>query len=145
MSFKEEYIYWSFINQLITRKGYRFISASADQHEVWLEDQSSRKDPIIRIKREDLDWSNNMRRDRDLVIHNADKIRKFLTRKELSVKSVYVSQYAPVDDYSNLVGSYSNEKHPKIKLDTMIFRTENAEETKAELDGIFVGNRGSRL
>ena len=138
MSFKEEYIYWSFINQLITRKGYRFISASADQHEVWLEDQSSRKDPIIRIKREDLDWSNNMRRDRDLVIHNADKIRKFLTRKELSVKSVYVSQYAPVDDYSNLVGPYSNEKHPKIKLDTMIFRTENAEEAKAELDG-FLG------
>ncbi len=134
MSFKEEYIYWSFINQLITKKGYRFISASNDHQEIWLENQSSRVDPLIRIKREDLDWSNNMKRDRNLVLHNAEKIRKFLTRKELTVKSIYVSQYAPVDDYSDIIGSYSDEGHKKISSETMIFQTETMEESLAELE-----------
>ena len=134
MSFKEEYIYWSFINQLITKKGYRFISASNDQHEIWLENQSNRVDPIIRIKREDLDWSNSMKRDRNLVLHNAEKIRKFLSRKELTVKSVYISQYAPVDDYSEVLGHYSDEQHTKIKIDTMIFQSDTLEESLSDLE-----------
>ncbi|OCA86391.1 rhomboid family intramembrane serine protease [Bacillus sp. FJAT-27986] len=138
MSFKEEYIYWSFINQLITKKGYRFISASTDQQEIWLENQSSRIDPLIRIKREDLDWSNNMKRDRNLVLQNAEKIRRFLSRKELTVKTIYVSQYAPVDDYSDVLGRYSNESRAKITIDTMIFQTEAMEESLTELES-FLG------
>ncbi len=128
MSFKEEYIYWSFINQLIIKKGYRFISASTDHKEIWLENQSSRVDPVIRIKREDLGWSNQVKKDRNLVLHNAEKIRKFLSKKELTVKSLYISQYAPVDDYSDIVGRYSDAKHAKVTVDTLIFQTDSAQE-----------------
>lgn len=134
MSFKEEYIYWSFINQLITKKGYRFISASTDHHEIWLENQSSRVDPVIRIKREDLGWSNHVKKDRNLVLHNAEKIRKFLSRKELTIKSLYISRYAPVDDYSDIVGSYSDEKHAKVTVDTMIFQTDSVEERIGDIE-----------
>ena len=135
MSFKEEYIYWSFINQLISEKGYRFISASTDQHEIWLENQSNRVDPIIRIKRENLDWANTMKRDRNMVLHNAEKIRKFLSRKELTVKSIFISQYAPVDDYTENLGSYTDGNYKKIMIDTMIFQTETMTESLVDLEG----------
>ena len=54
---------------------------------------------MIRIIRHDIDWANWLKRDIERTIQNGEKIRKKLYKKPLDVISIYVTKFAPVDNY----------------------------------------------
>lgn len=99
MGFKEDYLYWSIVGQLVSNYQYQFITSSENQQEIWLENPKQKKCPVIRIIRQDLDWANWLKRDIERTIHNGEQIRKKLYKKPVHVTNIYVTKFAPVDDY----------------------------------------------
>ena len=135
MSLKEEYLYWSFINQLIKQYGYRFVSASEDQTEIWLASDAIKNTTLIRLKLGDLGWANNLRKDQHMAIRNGEKVRRFLGKKAVTVKTVYVSTYEPVDDYSEAAKRYEEPEYPRVQAESLVFQTSALDESMANLAG----------
>lgn len=133
MSLKEEYLYWFLINQLIQKYGYRFVSASDDQTEIWLASDTNKDSRIIRLKLGDLGWANNLKKDQHMAMHNGEKIRRFLGKKSITVKTVYISSYAPVDDYSDVVKRYEEPEFKHVQGESIVFQTSAMEESLNEL------------
>ncbi|MDM5331019.1 rhomboid family intramembrane serine protease [Neobacillus sp. CF12] len=99
MNYKEDYVFWRLANYFIAEQGYRIIQLFENQKELWLEKLENNKNPILRLLRQDLDWSNSMQRDIEFTASNGEKIRKQIGRGELSVVNIYISQFPPVDEY----------------------------------------------
>lgn len=99
MSNKEEYIFWSLANTCITDLGYRIIQLFENQKELWLEKLENKTAPIIRLKQEDVDWSNELQRDIEFTAANGERVRRQLNRRELEILNIYISEYPPVDEY----------------------------------------------
>ncbi|MEH7178746.1 rhomboid family intramembrane serine protease [Neobacillus vireti] len=99
LNVKEDYLFWKLAHFFISGQGYRIIQLFENQKELWLEKLENKKAPIIRLLRQDLDWSNSMQRDIEFTASNGEKVRKQIGRSELSVVNIYISQFPPVDDY----------------------------------------------
>lgn len=100
MGYKEDYIFWSMVWNLTSKYNYQLMTLTENQQEIWLENSNHKKYPIIRLMRHDIDWANWLKRDFERTILNGEQIRKRLFKKSLHVVSIYVSKFAPVDDYS---------------------------------------------
>ena len=99
LGYKEDYLYWSIIWELTSKYNYQFITSTENRQEIWLENVTNKDHPMIRIIRHDIDWANWLKRDIERTIQNGEKIRKKLYKKPLDVISIYVTKFAPVDNY----------------------------------------------
>ena len=135
MGLKEEYLYWSFINQLIKQYDYRFVSASEDQTEVWLASDTMKDNDVIRLKLGELGWANNLKRDQHMALRNGEKIRRFLGKKAVTVKTIYVSTYEPVDDYSDVTKGYKDQAYPRVQAESLVCQTSALEQSMEDLAG----------
>lgn len=96
---REDYIYWRLAYFFISEQGYRIIQLFENQKELWLEKIENKKVPIVRLLRQNLDWSSSMQRDIEFTASNGEKIRKQLGHGELSILNIYISKFPPVDVY----------------------------------------------
>ncbi len=115
---REDYVFWRLANFFISDHGYRIIQLFENQRELWMEKLENKKAPIIRLLRQDLDWSNSMQRDIELTASNGEKIRKQIGRGELSVLNVYISQFPPIDEYEYRLESpfvFPHEKKTRVR------------------------------
>lgn len=122
LGFKEDYLYWSIIWKLTSKYNYQFITSTENQKEIWLENFKNKDFPMIRIIRHDIDWANWLKRDLERTIHNGEQIRKKLFRKPINVINIYVTKYAPVDDY-DFIGLPVT--YQKTKLQSFILASES--------------------
>lgn len=122
MGFKEDYLYWSIIWKLTSKYNYQFITSTENQKEIWLENFKSKDFPMVRIIRHDIDWASWLKRDLERTIHNGEQIRKKLFRKPINVINIYVTKYAPVDDY-DFIGLPVT--YQKTKLQSFILASES--------------------
>lgn len=125
MGLREDYLYWSMVWQLVSKHKYQFITSTENQQEIWLENPNNKKFPVIRIVRYDLDWANWLKRDIERTIQNGEQIRRKLYRKPLHLTSIYVTKFAPVDDYDffALPATYQKTKLQSFILDSETFPT----------------------
>jgi rhomboid protease GluP len=96
---REDYIFWRLAYFFISEQGYRIIQLFENQKELWLERLENKKAPVVRLLRQDFDWSNNLQRDIEFTASNGEKVRKQLGHVELSIVNIYISQFPPVDEY----------------------------------------------
>jgi rhomboid protease GluP len=96
---KEDFIFWRLAYFFVSEQGYRIIQLFENQKELWLEKLENKKAPVVRLLRQDLDWSNSLQRDIEFTASNGEKVRKQLGRGELSIVNIYISQFPPVDEY----------------------------------------------
>ena len=99
MNNREEYLFWRLAHFFISNQGYRIIQLFENQRELWLEKLENKKSPIVRLIRQELNWSNAMQRDIEFSSINGERIRKQLGRGELTITNIYISPFPPVDDY----------------------------------------------
>ncbi|MBS4173537.1 rhomboid family intramembrane serine protease [Bacillus sp. FJAT-49736] len=130
MSGTQDFLFWRLAYFFIVEKKYRLIQISEDYQEIWLEDTSNKHAQIIRMLRYDLDWGNWLKRDAEHTCIQAEKLRKHFMKRSLNVLNIYVSTYAPVDDYEATI------KHPLgINKGKTIVHNRLIESTNVE-DGI---------
>lgn len=103
MNVKQDYLFWNLIHLLIAKLEYRIVKISEQQNEVWLESLEKKNAQVIRLLRVDLDWGNWLKRDMENSLYGMELIRKRMRKKELHVVNVYVSTFAPVDDWQYIV------------------------------------------
>ncbi|MBS2969687.1 rhomboid family intramembrane serine protease [Metabacillus sp. KIGAM252] len=102
MALEQDVFYWSIIGQLMDRK-YRFVTMAEDQNEVWLESQRVADFQLVRFVRMDADWGNRLEQDMERAASMFDEIRKDAGRKSMNILNIYISAFAPVDDWEHLV------------------------------------------
>ncbi len=105
---KQDLLFWELAHYLVVQQHYRMINLSPSQNELWLENTSMKDNQLIRLLRYDIDWSNWIKRDLELVEHNVQRVKKQLGKRKLSVMNIYVTEFPPVDDYSELIPSKLN-------------------------------------
>ena len=121
MGFKEDYLFWEIVRLLSVQYDYRMITVTENHEEIWLESDKSTDVPVIRLIRHDLDWANWLKRDIDRTLKNGEQVRKKLYKKPINILSIYVSKFAPVDDYEF---SLQPAIVQKTKVNTFIFTCE---------------------
>lgn len=110
MSYREDYLFWNIVNELMGTKNYRLITMTNDQNEIWLENDHNSQYPLVRLMRHDLNWANTLKNDLNRTAVNGENIRKKLFKKPVSVLNVYVTKFKPVDDFEFINKELKNNK-----------------------------------
>ncbi|WP_409301681.1 rhomboid family intramembrane serine protease [Peribacillus sp. SCS-155] len=134
MGLREDYIFWSLVNELSSRHEYRMLTVAENHNEIWLENDENKAYPVIRVMRHDLDWANWLKRDIDRTVMNAENIRSQLLRRPMNVLNIYISAYLPVDDFDHIIRPVSEKKST---VHTMIFDASRTPESFGSLEQIF--------
>ena len=135
MSYREDYLFWQLVYALVKQK-YRVLHFSMDQSEIWLENFTNKKFPIIRIKRENIDWSRWLREDIQHVFEQGEQIRKSALRNNLAILNIYVTQLPPVDSYEMWVGKRLEMNQQKTAVYPILLVGDNLGETIPEVTKI---------
>jgi rhomboid protease GluP len=96
---KQDIIFWQLMQHFVAGKEYRILHISPDHKEVWLEGLANKQAPIIRLLRQDLDWSTWIQRDIQNASVHVVNFKKQLRKSKLKALNIYVSSYPPVDDW----------------------------------------------
>ncbi len=99
MDVSAEYLFWSTANFLIVKDQYRILHISKDQQEIWLEKVENKESQLYRLLCTNLDWSQTLQRDIENVAVNSNRIKRKLTRGNLTITNLYFTPFPPVDDY----------------------------------------------
>jgi rhomboid protease GluP len=126
---REEFLFWRLAHYFISSQGYRIIQLFNNQQELWLEKIENKHTPVIRLLRYNIDWSNRMQRDMEIVGANGEKIRKTITRGELKVLNIYVSAHPPIGEYEHHINKPYIVESSKTKIDSVLLT--RVEETSA--------------
>jgi rhomboid protease GluP len=120
------YMFWKMAHYLIVEKGFRIINISQDQQQLWLENASYKRAPVIRLLRQDLDWGSRMKRDVHLTAMNGEKIRRALKKNKLVLENIYISSYSPVDEYEGLISeAFILPQAPKTSVQSSIITADD--------------------
>ncbi|MCM3586336.1 rhomboid family intramembrane serine protease [Mesobacillus maritimus] len=121
MNLETEKLFWQAVHFLIVKKHYRILQISKNHQEVWLEKTENKESPIIRLLHTDLDWSNRLKTDIEMVALNGERLRKRLVRGQLNITNIYFVPLPPVDDYEHLLTNpYIPAGKRKIKVTSFI-------------------------
>ncbi|WP_170289381.1 rhomboid family intramembrane serine protease [Metabacillus lacus] len=123
MVINQDFLYWKIANQLVLQHGYRMIHISRDQREIWLEPRKKQEFDVIRLKREDADWSNLLLQDMNQAGHTFESIRKRTGRRSFKVFNLYITALPPVDDWEYIFES--SKLVEKTTLINQLLHTEN--------------------
>ncbi|WP_239094100.1 rhomboid family intramembrane serine protease [Bacillus sp. B15-48] len=135
---KEEYLFWRTAYFLIVKREYRIIQLSKDQRELWLENMENKEAQIVRLFFHQLDWTNWLLRDIEVVAKNVEQIRRENIKGNLSVLNLYFSAYPPVDDYEQWVADpYIEPLKEKIKVTSKIIESVNSGESLRRIENLF--------
>jgi rhomboid protease GluP len=135
---REDYVFWRLAYFFISNQGYRIIQLFENQKELWLEKFENKKAPIVRLIRQDLDWSNSLQRDIEFSAVNGERVRKQLGRGELKVINVYVSQFPPVDDYEYRIAKpFLHPEGNKTVVSSILLTSEEYEKGFHQLTELF--------
>lgn len=96
---KQDILFWQLVQHFVVIKEYRILHISPDQNELWLENLTYKKAPIIRLYRHDLDWSTWLQRDIENASGHVVNFKQQLRKRHLHAFNIYVSSYPPVDDW----------------------------------------------
>ncbi|WP_214480258.1 rhomboid family intramembrane serine protease [Bacillus sp. SM2101] len=134
MNSKQDVLYWGIINQLVVQENYRILTVSNDHQEIWLEPTTRKKKRVIRILRHDLDWSNWLERDMQVVLQKVDSLRRKTIRRGLEVVNLYISTFPPVDDWEfrtkePLVAG----KNSETKVHSFVIHSENIQQGLSDI------------
>ena len=133
LGFKEDYLFWGTIRELSAHYDYRMITVTENHQEIWLESDTNKEFPVIRLIRHDLDWANWLKRDIERTLQNGERIRQKLYKKPINILSIYVSKFTPVDDHDFSLQAAS---YKKTKVDTFILTSEAFQQSLQNLEHV---------
>lgn len=96
---QQESLYWSLLYILISKEKYELVYFSDENQEAWLESTQKRNQTIIRFKRYNFDWANQVEHDIIQIQPLVEQLMKRSMRKVPSFYNVYISEQEPVDDW----------------------------------------------
>lgn len=140
LAFLEEYLFWKVTEFLIVKKEYRILQLSQGQGELWLEKTENKNTQLVRLLHYNLDWSNWLLRDLEMIAENGDRIRRRLAKGELKILNLYFSAYPPVDDYEFRIAEPTLSENGKVTIESILVDRANASEALRKIENRIDGN-----
>jgi rhomboid protease GluP len=140
VSSREDFLFWRLGHYFVVEKGYRIIHLSEGHDEMWLENTANKRAPFVRMLRYDLDWGNWLYKDIQDTGAQAENLCRQLGRNNLRVLNVYVSEYAPVDDYSSYIKEPLQVNKGRAAVHTILFEGEQFTEGLKQLNSLMSGD-----
>ncbi|MBO9129637.1 rhomboid family intramembrane serine protease [Bacillus sp. 165] len=134
---KQESLYWALLYHFLSTHNYEMIYYSETDGEVWLEVNDWKNSTLIRLKRQDIDWSNWLRNDVVRVQEITKQLIKRKLRKQQKVINIYISKLDPIDDWRDMIESLTDRIEKSIQVDTVLFTEENGKEQRKFLEETF--------
>lgn len=101
MYIEEAYYFWRMASDLMLNQDFDILHLSEERNEIWLEKNIKSKAYVVRITQQTFDWSNQLKRDQDTLTENLKRFKRQLVGREVEVHNVYISEFPPVDDWSD--------------------------------------------
>lgn len=128
LSFQEQYIFWRLTNYFLGVEKYRLIHLHEEKQELWLENNSQKKRPVIRIQMKELSWANVVERDVNHTLHVTENLRKQMGRLKLPLINIYITPFEPMGDISPFFGEPITSPNEKVKLENILLANEQMNE-----------------
>lgn len=133
MYLKEQIIMNHIAFELIQYGNYEILHISEQNQEIWLEKYDQRISTVVRITTVGYDWKNELKRDISMTLQKVRSMGQLLVGKEIDIKNIYVSQYAPVDDWEVLKRPITYKSGKAMKMHVYYV---NQEEYQKEIERI---------
>ncbi len=128
LSFQEQYVFWRLTNYFLGVEKYRLIHLHEEKQELWLENTSQKKRPVIRIQMKELSWANVVERDVTHTLHVTENLRKQMGRLKLPLVNIYITPFEPMGDISPFFGQTIASPNEKVKLKNILLANEQMQE-----------------
>lgn len=135
----ETLLFWKLAYFFINQHGFRLVSMSENERELWLENRDHETVQAVRLLRVDLTWSSLVARDIERTAQKGDLLRKRLFMRNMNVLNLYISSYEPVGDYSFVDEPFLFPKGKKTRVISKIFERQHYAERLSWLAGMFSG------
>ncbi|WP_167628515.1 rhomboid family protein [Listeria valentina] len=123
MSLQENYIFWRLTNYFLEQENYRLIHLHEEKHELWLENPSQKKRPVIRIQIREMGWTSVVERDMNHTFNVAENLRKQIGAPFLQVANIYITPFAPVGE-ETLFNEQTKNQNGKINIQNLLVSSE---------------------
>lgn len=133
MYIEESYYFWRMASDLMLNHDFEILHLNEDIHEVWLERNIAKKAVVVRLHQQTYDWSNQLKQDQDHVFKKTKELKRDLIGKEIEVHNVYISEFPPVDEWSNR----QEPVHLKGRKKTTIYSHYIIDNRSAKIDKIY--------
>ncbi len=128
LSFQEQYVFWRLTNYFLGVEKYRLIHLHEEKQELWLENTSQKKRPVIRIQMKELSWANGVERDVTHTMHVCENLRKQMGRLKLPLINIYITPFEPMGDISPFFGKPLTSPNEKVKIENILLANEQMKE-----------------
>ncbi|TYR82822.1 rhomboid family intramembrane serine protease [Priestia megaterium] len=95
---KQDYYFWSFIQQLLLSPATELIYTNANASELWFEVKKPKEKYTMRVIRKHFNWMIDLQKDRKLAIQRAEQIRRQRFQRRLHLNNVYIMDFKPINN-----------------------------------------------
>nr|WP_026104860.1 rhomboid family intramembrane serine protease [Heyndrickxia coagulans] len=125
MNSRADVLFWAISRHFVVEQEYRILFLSENRDEMWLANTKKKNLPLVRLLRYDIDWGNWLYRDIRDCCAQAEDLCKQIKRLAPRVLNIYVSEYAPVDDYEIYLDEPMHINGGKTELRSVLIEGEN--------------------
>ncbi|MHC5252433.1 rhomboid family intramembrane serine protease [Listeria kieliensis] len=133
MSLQENYVFWRLTNYFLEQENYRLIHLHEEKHELWLENPSQKKRPVIRIQIREMGWTSVVERDMNHTFNVTENLRKQIGAPFLQVANIYITPFAPVGE-ETLFNEQTKNRNGKISIQNLLVSSERLQEDFRSLE-----------
>lgn len=127
MSLNEQYLLYTFADNLIKKHQFNLLYMNAKTNEVWLEKYENRSSTVIRLIHKGFDWKNHLKKDISFLIQRIRNAKRIF-RKNVEVYNLYFTTHEPVDSWDLLKRPIKAEGKPEVKMKVYYLSKEDYEE-----------------
>ncbi|GER69555.1 hypothetical protein BpJC7_08580 [Weizmannia acidilactici] len=140
VSSREDFLFWKLGHYFVVENSYRIIYLSGGRDEMWLENTANKKMPFVRLLRYDLDWGSWLYRDIRYTGAHAEDLCRQTGRNAFRVLNIYVSEYAPVDEYQMYLAEPLLVNRGRTEVHTILLESGHLGEGLRRLNNLTGGN-----
>ncbi|CQR46845.1 Rhomboid protease GluP [Paraliobacillus sp. PM-2] len=119
------FYFYQLVNHLVDHEKFEIVYIHKSQTEVWLQRKNRYENQVIRLTQSGFDWKNQLKADYKHTIYQSEKLAPHFLGRHIKLYNVYVSQYAPVDDWEDLKYPSKLRHHKFKEIETFYIDKEN--------------------
>ncbi|GAB3051100.1 rhomboid family intramembrane serine protease [Virgibacillus ainsalahensis] len=133
MYIDEQFTMYQIAWHLVAENDFEILHINDVYEEIWLEKYGKNTSTVIRLAHKGFDWKNHLQKDMEQVFQKMKQMKGLLVGKNIELHNVYVSFYAPVDDWEQLKKPMQLKEKKNVKAKLYYLDETDATEEKARL------------
>ncbi|MFB1050358.1 rhomboid family intramembrane serine protease [Paraliobacillus sp. JSM ZJ581] len=125
--------FYKLINYLIDHEKFELVFIHKSQSEVWLQRKNKYNNQVLRLAQSGFDWRNQLEADYKQTIYQSEKLAQLFLGRKIDLFNIYISEYAPVDDWERFKQRLKLKHHKFEQMETFYIDKENRQLEQSRL------------